>query len=359
VHFSRRLRGKNATARIVKVVFSKSINFQPKGVLMKVSKLVQALFASALALSATAVLAQAFPSKPLTMIVAFPAGGASDQVGRVMAKAMGENLSQNIIVENVVGAGGSIGALKAINAAADGHTLIAGSPLELILTPLGIAAAKNKPEDVRMIALAGRTSMVLVTRKDLGVNTFEEFVALVKKTDKPLSYASTGVGSLYHLMGEKFTAMTGGKTLHVPFNGLAPMMTNLVGGQVDFAFAPIAGPVPGFVDSAGVKALAVSAPDPVARLARVPTIRATKGFEDFVFSIWAGVHTGAKVSDATAATLHKSAYTVMANPDVRKSLEAAGMVLAAPMSLQEVSAFYAKETAAYQAIAKAINLQAQ
>ncbi len=326
---------------------------------MVISKLTQALFAGVLALSATSAMSQAFPSKQINMIVAFPAGGASDQVGRIMGKAMGENLNQNVIVENVVGAGGSIGVLKAVNAPADGYTLIAGSPLELILAPLGLAAAKNKPEDVRMIALAGRTSMVLVTRKDLGVNTFEEFVALAKKSDKPLSYASTGVGSLYHLMGEKFTAMTKGNTLHVPFNGLAPMMTNLVGGQVDFAFAPIAGPVPGFIDSNGVKALAVSAPEPVARIPKVPTIRSSKGFEDFVFSIWAGVHTNAKVPDATAATLHKSAYTVLANPEVRKALEASGMVGAAPMSLAELATFYTKETALYQAIAKSINLQAQ
>ena len=293
------------------------------------------------------------------MIVAFPAGGASDLVGRVMGKGMGENLNQNVIVDNVVGAGGSIGVNKLVNAPADGYTLIAGSPLELILAPLGLAAAKNKPEDVRMIAMAGRTSMVLVTRKDLGVNTFEEFVALAKKSPKPLSYASTGVGSLYHLMGEKFSAMTGAQTLHVPFNGLAPMMTNLVGGQVDFAFAPIAGPVPGFVDNASIKALGVSATEPVARLPKVALIRSTKGFEDFVFSIWAGVHTSAKVPDAAAAILHKSAYVALANPEVRKSLEATGMMLSAPMSLAELAVFYAKETANYQAIAKSINLQAQ
>lgn len=326
---------------------------------MKHSKFMQAMCALALTAALPATMAQTYPSKTVSMIVAFPAGGASDQVGRIMAKGMGENLNQTFIVDNVVGAGGSIGALKAINATPDGYTLIAGSPLELILAPLGMAAAKNKPEDVRMIALAGRTSMVLVTRKDLGVNTFEEFIALAKKTDKPLSYASAGVGSLYHLMGEKFTAMTGAKTLHVPFNGLAPMMTNLVGGQVDFAFAPIAGPVPGFIDSNGVKAIAVSATETVARLPKVPTIRSQKGFEDFVFSIWAGVHTSAKVPDTIAAILHKSAYAIMATPETRKALEASGMVLAAPMTLAEVAAFYAKETTQYQAIAKAINLQAQ
>lgn len=326
---------------------------------MKTTKLIQALFAGTMALAASAVMAQNFPNKQLTMVVAFPAGGASDHAGRVIGKAMGENLNQNVIVENVVGAGGSIGTMKVINGAADGYTLMAGSPLELILAPLGLAAAKNKPEDIRMIALAGRTSMALVTRKDLGVNTFEEFVALAKRSDKPLSYASVGMGSLYHLMGEKFTAQTGAKTLHVPFNGLAPMMTNLMGGQVDFAFAPIAGPVPGMIDSNGIKALAVSAPDSVARFPKLPTIRSNKGLEDFVFSIWVGIHANAKVPDAAASVLHKSAYTALASTDVRKSLEAVGMTMAAPMTLAEVSAFYTKETAQYQAIAKAINLQAQ
>lgn len=326
---------------------------------MKPSTIVHSLLASALMLGTCAVMAQAFPSKPINMVVAFPAGGASDLVGRVMGKGMSENLGQPVIVDNVIGAGGSIGVMKVINAPADGYTLIAGSPLELILAPLGLAAAKNKPEDIRMIALAGRTSMVLVTRKDLGVNTFEEFIALAKKADKPLSYASTGVGSLYHLMGEKFAAQSGAKTLHVPFSGLAPMMTNLVGGQVDFAFAPIAGPVPGFIDSNGVKAIAVSAPDVVARLPKIPTIRSNKGYEDFVFSIWAGVHTSSKVPDATAAALHKSAYAALSTADVRKGLEAGGIVLSAPMSLAEVAAFYTKETAQYQAIAKAINLLAQ
>jgi tripartite-type tricarboxylate transporter receptor subunit TctC len=304
-------------------------------------------------------LAQTFPNKPLTMVVAFTPGGASDFIARVISKEMAVNLNQPVVVENVPGVGGSLGALKVANAAPDGYTLITGSPLELILAPLGIAAAKNKPEDVRMIAMGGRTSMVLVTRKDLGVNSVEELIALLKKSDKPLSYGSPGVGSLYHLMAAKMTQMVGGQSLHAPYPGIAQVVQAVAGGHLDFAFMPIAGPFPGFVDSGTVKGLAVSSTETLARLPKLPTMRSIKGFEDFIFSIWAGVQTGAKVPDSVAVVLHKSAYAALASPEVKKQIEASGTVLAAPMTLAELNAFYTREIAIYRAIAKSVNLEAQ
>jgi tripartite-type tricarboxylate transporter receptor subunit TctC len=323
---------------------------------MKVSQLLSGLL---FAICATTAGAQNYPSKPINMIVSFPAGGASDQIGRVMAKEMSINLGQPMIVENVVGVGGSLGVLKLASANPDGYTITAGSPLELILAPLGIAAAKNKPEDVRMIARVGNTAMALVTRKDLGVNSVEELVAMMKKADKPLSYASVGIGSLYHLMAEKFVQASGAKGLHVPYNGLAPAITDVVGGRVDFMFAPIAGPVPGFMENASLKSLAVSSVDVQPRFPKLPTMRSIKGFEDYVFNIWIGIQTGAKVSDAVAAALHKSAYAAMANPETKKALEATGSIVSPALSLAEVEAFYKRETAAYQAIAKAIKLSPQ
>ena len=127
-----------------------------------------ALFAG-LALAA-AVAAQTYPSKPVNMIVAFPPGGGSDVLGRAVGKGMSEVFGQPIIVENVVGVGGALGVLKAANAQPDGYTLLAGSPLELIYTPLGVAAAKNKPEDMRLAALVGHTPIAIAVRKDLPVN---------------------------------------------------------------------------------------------------------------------------------------------------------------------------------------------
>lgn len=314
-----------------------------------------------LTLAAAPVHAQsgAFPTKPVSMVVAFPAGGASDVLGRIMAKGMQEHLGQAIIVENVVGVGGSLGVMRAANAQPDGHTILAGSPLELIYTPLGVAAAKNKPDDVRLLALVGRTTMAIAVRKDLPVQTLAEFAEYARKADKPLSFGSTGVGSLYHLMAEKALQIAGAKGLHVPYNGLAPYLKDLAGGQIDFAVVPIAGPVPGMVEAGNFRAIAQAAAEPNARIPRVPLARATKGFEDYNFSIWIGLQAGVKVPDAAVNTLHKAAYAALASPEVRKSIEASGTVVAEPMTLPQLKAFYEREAVSGAAMAKAVNLQPQ
>lgn len=303
--------------------------------------------------------AQTFPNKTLNMVVAFPAGGPSDVIGRIVAKGMQESLGQTIIVENVTGVGGALGVLKVANAPADGHTILAGSPLELIYTPLGVAAAKNKPEDVRMAALVGRTTMVIAVRKDLPVNTLAEFVAYASKSAQPLSFGSTGVGSLYHLMAERALQIGHAKGLHVPYNGLAPYLKDLIGGTLDWGILPVAGPVPGAIDAGQVKAIAIAHTESVPRLPKVVPARQTKGFEDYNFSIWLGIQTGSRVPDAVVASIHKAAYTSLANPDVRKSIEASGTVIADPMSLSQLDAFYKREASMGAAMAKSINLQAQ
>ena len=306
-----------------------------------------------------AALAQSYPTKPVSMIVAFPAGGGSDVIGRIVARSMQDSLGQPLIVENVVGVGGSLGVLKAANATPDGYTILAGSPLELIYTPLGVAAAKNRPEDMRMAALVGHTPIAIVVRKDLPVSTLEEFVAFAKKAGKPLSFGSTGIGSLYHLMAEKALENAGAKGLHAPYNGLAPYLKDLMGGVLDFAVVPLVGPVLGAIDGGQIRALAVASPQSIARLPKLPPARNTKGFEDYQFSIWLGVQASAKTPEAQVAAIHKAVYAGLANPETRKTIEGAGMVIAEPMSLAQLDSFYKKEATTGAAIAKSINLQAQ
>ena len=320
---------------------------------------IKTLLATSMLALATLAAAQSFPSKPVSMIVAFPPGGGSDVLGRAVGKGMSEAFGQPVIVENVVGVGGSLGVLKAANANPDGYTVLAGSPLELIYTPLGIAAAKNKPEDMRMAALIGHTPIAIAVRKDLPVNTLEEFVAYAKKADKPLSFGSVGVGSLYHLMAEKALQNAGAKGLHAPYGGLAPYLKDLMGGVIDFAVVPLVGPVLGAIDGGQIKALAVAAPQSIARLPKLPPARATKGFEDYQFSIWIGIQTSAKTPDAQLATIHKAVYTALASPELRKTIETAGTVIAEPMGLPQLDSFYKKEAATGAAIAKSINLLAQ
>lgn len=308
---------------------------------------------------AASVAAQTYPSKPVSMIVAFPAGGGSDVLGRAVGKGMAEVFGQPVIVENVVGVGGALGVLKAANAQPDGYTLLAGSPLELIYTPLGVAAAKNKPEDMRLAALVGYTPIAIAVRKDLPVNTLEEFVAFAKKAEKPLSYGSTGMGSLYHLMAEKALQTAGARGLHAPYNGMAPYLKDLMGGVIDFAVVPLVGPVIGAIESGQIKALALASSQPLARLPKLPLASATKGFEDYQFSIWIGIQTSVKTPDAQVSAVHKAAYTALGNPDIRKIIETAGSTVAEPMTLTQLDAFYKKEAVKAVAIAKSIKLEPQ
>jgi tripartite-type tricarboxylate transporter receptor subunit TctC len=314
------------------------------------------MLASAALMAATLASAQ-YPARQLNMVVAFPAGGPSDVAARVIGKAISEHTSQPVIVENVVGVGGALGVLKVANAPADGYTILAGSPLELIYTPLGIAAAKNKPEDMRMAALMGRTPMLIAVRKDLPVNNMAEFIAYAKKAEKPLAYGSTGVGSLYHLMAEDAARIGGFKTLHAPYNGLAPYLKDLMGGVLDWAVLPAAGPVPGAIDAGQVKAIAIVAPAPIPRLPKVSSIRETSGFGSYDYSIWIGLQVSKNTPDPIAAALNSAVLAALAKPDVRKSLEAAGVVLAPPMTLNRLDSFYKDEIAAGAAVAKNVGLK--
>lgn len=316
-----------------------------------------AIFASLIL--AGSVAAQTFPSKPVSLVVAFPPGGGSDVLGRAVGKGMSEVFGQPVIVENVVGVGGSLGVLRAANATPDGYTLLAGSPLELIYTPLGLAAAKNKPDDVRLAALVGYTPIAIAVRKDLPVNTLEDFVALARKAEKPLSFGSSGIGSLYHLMAEKALQTAGAKGLHAPYSGIAPYLKDLMGGVIDFAVVPLIGPVLGAIDGGQIKVLALASSQPLARLPKLALASATKGFEDYQFSIWIGIQASAKTPDAQVAAVHKAAYTALGNPDIRKIIETAGSTVAEPMTLAQLDAFYKKEVAKGAAIAKSIKLEPQ
>ena len=303
-------------------------------------------------------LSQTFPAKPINVIVPFPAGGAADFVARYMTKEMTNTLKQSMLVENVPGVAGALGTMKALNAPADGYTMYLGDPNALILTPLVNVNAKYKAEDFKTVAMIGEADIMLVVRKDLGVNTIDEFVALAKKsTDKPLSYCSSGIGSQYHLVSEKFNAAAGTKTLHVPYNGFPQCVQNLVGQQIDFSFLPIAGPFPGFVEQGGIKIIAVTGAKPAAKFPKAPLFKNAKGYQDFVFTAWAGLFVSNKVSDDVLATLSKSALAALETDYVKGQIAASGSTRFDLMQPKPAHEFYLREVSAYRAIAKSINLQ--
>lgn len=304
--------------------------------------------------------AQNFPSKTVSLMVAWPAGGASDYVARLISKDLAAGLGQNVIVENSPGVAGALGTNKAMQAAPDGHTLMLSSPLESILTPLVFNAATYKAEDMRAVSMIGRTDLMVVTRKDLPVSNLSELIALLKaSTGKPLSYCTPGIGSIYHLVAEKLTQVTATQALHVPYNGFPQCMTDLTGGRIDFSLLPIAAPFVGFVDQGAFKPVAVLSDVPSSRLPKVGLAKSIKGLEDFKFYAWAGLHVHGKVPDAAVERLNKAVNEIVVKPDFRKQIEATGATLYEPMTPQQAQALYLQEIQTYQAIAKSVNLSKQ
>ncbi len=176
-------------------------------------------------LVAGAALAQSWPAKTVGLMVPYPAGGPSDAIARIFNAQLGKELGQQVLVENLGGVSGALAAQKVLAAPADGHLVFQGSPNEVILAPLANAAVKLKAEDFRLVHPVADAVMVFVTRKDLPVNTVDDLIALARKSpDKPLSYGSVGVGSLYHLILENVQAETGIKLTHIPYKGNAPLL---------------------------------------------------------------------------------------------------------------------------------------
>ncbi|CAM5786653.1 Bug family tripartite tricarboxylate transporter substrate binding protein [Ottowia pentelensis] len=207
---------------------------------------------SALSLWAAGAFAQTatFPSRLVNLVVPWPAGNPTDAVARQFAPLLSKGFEQTVIVDNFVGAGGALAAQKVLRAPADGHTMLLASSTDLIMTPLGLSAARFKSDDFRLVGLIGRTPYALAVRPDLPVADLRELLAAMRKPGaREFSYGSIGPGSLIHLAGAQFAKVASTSMLHVPYKGLPPMMQELMGGQIDLAFLPLAGNVPAMIDA--------------------------------------------------------------------------------------------------------------
>lgn len=314
---------------------------------------------AAWALSAAAAFAQGWPSRPVTMVVPWPAGGPSDFVARQVQADTQKALGQPLIVENIGGVGGAMGVQKMLGGT-DGHTVLLGSPLELIIPPLTIASVKYKPGDLKLVAQLVKAPLVLVARKDLPANTVDELLALAaQRKDRPLTMANTGPGSMFHLVAEKFSQSTGVAFVHVPYRGSAPAMGDLMGGQVDLMFTVYAGPIPATIADGKLKAIGLATAAPLPKVPQIAALAAHPKLAGFEFDSWAGVQVPRHTPDDVAQRLNRSLYEAMARPQTRQAFETIGNLVVEPMSLAELEQVYQGEIARYAAIAKSIHLQPQ
>ena len=314
------------------------------------------------ALSVGAVQAQSFPSKPVTLMVPYPAGGLSDVLARMVNNPLAKQLGQPVIVENLGGVSGAIAAQKVLNAPADGHYVFQGSPNELILSPLANAAVKFKSEDFRLVQMIGAAQMAVYARPDIPARNMEELIEYARKgakEGKPLTYASVGPGSFYHLLGEQFSKLTGIPMTHVPYKGGAPANQDLIGGQVDIFITVYGKSYQQLADSGKIKILAMLNNERLDGVKQIPAISETPQLKNFTFNIWTGYFVKKDTPEPIVQALHKAITASLSDPAVREGLETNSLLVAKPASLNDVAKVYADGTAQFRAIAKSINLQPQ
>jgi tripartite-type tricarboxylate transporter receptor subunit TctC len=329
-------------------------------------KITHSLSASAILLAGLAItpaaLAQAFPTKPVTLMVPYPAGGGSDVLARSVNIALGKELGQAVVIENLGGASGSIGAQKVLSAPSDGYYLYQGSPNELILAGLANSAVKFKPEDFRAVQIIGNSPMAILVRQDLPANNADELVAYAAKAakdGKPLTYASVGIGSLYHLLGEQISKQTGIAMTHVPYKGIADVVRDLIGNQVDMIITPYATPQVTMAKQGRFKFIAALSATRQKNLPDVPSVDEGKALKGFHHTIWNGYFVKKDTPEAIVQTFHKAIVNTLTDPAIKAGLEAQGGELAKPLSLDQTSKVYVDGINQFRAIAKSINLQPQ
>ena len=317
-------------------------------------------FGAGLLLSVGAAVAQGYPSKPVNLMVPYPAGGPSDAIARIFNAPLGKELGQQVIVENLGGVSGALAAQKVLAAPADGYFIFQGSPNEVILSPLANAAVKLKTEDFRLVHPVADAVMVFVTRKDLPVNSVDELIALARKSaDKPLTYGSVGIGSLYHLILENVQAQAGVKLAHVPYKGNAPLLQDIGGGQVDFAVLVYSAAMGALAEQGRMKVIGQLGAQRSELLKDVPAASEGQALKNFSYKIWTGFMVPKNTPEDVVFRLHAAIGKTLQDPAVRTQLAAQTQVASAPMTLAESAKFFEAETARYRTIAKQINLQPQ
>jgi len=265
----------------------------------------------------------AFPTKPITLVIPFPPGGATDVLGRLIGKKLGDKLGQSVVIDNRAGAGTTIGAAYVAKAAPDGYTLLMSSGTTFTVNPAVRAKLPYDPvKSFEPIGIAGRTSLILLANKDVPVSDVKQFVAMVKAAPDKYSYGSYGAGTTSQFAGEMFFHAAGLKIQHVPYKGSSPAMVDLMGGQIPFTVDTVSAALPQLKDGK-IKAIAVTAGKRSALLPKVPTL-AESGYPGVEMDTWLAMVAPRGLPPAVKARLELTLAQVVADPETRDKLIAVG-----------------------------------
>ena len=303
---------------------------------------------------AASAFAQSWPTRSIKMIVPFAAGGSTDIIARFTAAQLTRDLGQPVVVENVGGAAGALGTMQAMNAAPDGYTLLIATVSTMIVYP----AAHPKPQYsldnfVPITNIASMPNIITVT-PSFPAKDLKEFIAVLKANPDKYSYATSGVGSINHMLGESFQAYSGTKIIHVPYKGSGPAMQDVMGGQVNILFDQFPSSK-GQIDNGKLKAIGAISPQPIPGYPNVMTMEAG-GLKGFTDEAWYGLLAPKGTPPDVVAKITDAMKKALANPELRGKLEGVG---ARPVgnTAQEFAAQIRREQESMRKLVKERNIQ--
>lgn len=308
---------------------------------------------------APVALAQDFPSKTITLVVPFSAGGGVDTVARLLAEKLRGTLKQNVIVDNKAGGSGMIGALAVVKATPDGHTLLLGSAGE---TAINAFVYKNKMQyqptkDLAPITLVTRVPNVLVATPNFPVKNVEELVAYAKKNPGKVSYSSSGVGNPQHLNGELLEELAGIHMVHVPYKGASGQLIDVTSGNVELTFVSYSA-AKGFIKDGKIKALAVTSAKRASFDPSIPAMAEYKPLAKYQLENWFGLFAPAGTPEPILQKINAAVTQALQDPELAKRLQDQGGE-PAPMSVQQFRDFIKTESQQFQRIVETAKITAE
>src|SRR4051794_34015676 len=307
----------------------------------------------ALMLMPFAAQAESWPSRPIKAVIPFGAGSAADVLPRLVFDRLAVELGQLIVIENRVGAGGTIGTAAVAKAEPDGYTVLSHSSALTAAPALFPNLGYDTARDLASVLMLGSSANVMITPVTRPWKTAQEFIAEAKAKPGSISFGSVGIGSAVHISSEKFKLAAGIEATHVPYRGGSEVITDILGGRIDFYFCPLATALP-LIRENQVRALVVSTPKRAAELPDVPTPEEA-GLKGADSAIWFGVFVPAKTPREIVAKLHQAGIKVLAEPAMQESLKKLGVETSA-ISPEDMDALVARETAATTEVIKAAGI---
>ena len=288
-----------------------------------------------------------YPSKPITIVVGYPPGGSTDLTARTVALELGQRLGVPVVVENLGGAGGAIGAQKVANAAPDGYTLLVGASNEIAINKLVTQKVKYDLKDFTAIGLIATQPLVLVASTQAGPKTAAEFLQKVAQNPGKFSYGSSGVGTALHLAGEMIKQQGKLFMTHIPYRGVAPLTNDLMGNNLEYGVFVLSSGLP-HIKSGKVIALGTTEANRSAATPDIPAISESAQYKNVDIGVWFALMAPAHLPKPVFDKLKKALNEALQAPELRKKLESSGSTVSSPSV--NIDKFLAAEVAKYKQI---------